>query len=208
MGKTPAAYFSDIRSQQSPPWFSDRPTMTTNRVAWLFSIAVLIWAASGLRSQESSVAGEALYAKQCASCHGKQGEGTKRHSKPLGGERSLAQLTKLIQETMPEGQPGSLSPEEAQAVAAHVFDRFYSQTAKERNAPARISVVRLTVPQFRNAVADIIASFRGKPRVEFRARPEGRLFQKPQLPQGRPGGGAGGPGGGFRLGHGTPCPGN
>ena len=137
--------------------------MTTNRVAWLFSIAVLIWAASGLRSQESSVAGEALYAKQCASCHGKQGEGTKRHSKPLGGERSLAQLTKLIQETMPEGQPGSLAPEEAQAVAAHVFDRFYSQTAKERNAPARISVVRLTVPQFRNAVADIIASFRGNP---------------------------------------------
>lgn len=137
--------------------------MPTNRVAWLFPIAVLIWAASGLRSQESSVAGEALYAKQCASCHGKQGEGTKRHSKPLGGERSLAQLTKLIQETMPEGQPGSLAPEEAQAVSAHVYDRFYSQTAKERNAPARVSVVRLTVPQFRNAVADIIASFRGNP---------------------------------------------
>ena len=133
------------------------------RAAWLMLFAVTAWACPVLRADEDGGRGEALFAKQCASCHGKQGEGTKRHNKPLGGERSLAQLTKLIQETMPEGQPGSLDSEEAQAVAAHVFDRFYSQTAKERNAPARISVVRLTVPQFRNAVADIIASFRGYP---------------------------------------------
>jgi len=133
------------------------------RAAWLFILGVMIWVTPGLKAQETAGAGDALFAKQCASCHGKQGEGTKRHGKPLGGERSLAQLTKLIQETMPEGQPGSLSPEEAQAVAAHVFDRFYSPTAQERNAPARVSVVRLTVPQFRNAVADIIAGFRGHP---------------------------------------------
>lgn len=107
--------------------------------------------------------GERLYAKQCASCHGKQGEGTKRFTKPLIGERSLPQLTQLVQETMPEGQPGSLSAEEAKDVSAYVYDRFYSQTARERNAPPRVDVTRLTVPQFRNALGDVIASFRGQP---------------------------------------------
>ena len=111
--------------------------------------------------QESGISGQAIYAKQCASCHGKQGDGTKSHPQPLAGERSVAQLTRLIQETMPEGQPGTLSGEEAKAVSAYVFDAYYSASAREKNAPPRIDLVRLTVPQFRNAVADIVAGFKG-----------------------------------------------
>ena len=37
--------------------------------------------------QESGISGQAIYAKQCASCHGKQGDGTKSHPQPLAGER-------------------------------------------------------------------------------------------------------------------------
>ena len=74
--------------------------------------------------QESGISGQAIYAKQCASCHGKQGDGTKSHPHPLAGERSVAQLTRLIQETMPEGQPGTLSGEEAKAVSVYVFDAY------------------------------------------------------------------------------------
>lgn len=137
--------------------------MLPSRAAWLLTVASLVCFSNLVRSQAPLPSGEALYAKQCASCHGKGGEGTKRHPKPLAGDRSLAQLTKLIQETMPEGQPGSLSAGEAQAVSEHVYHSYYSPLARERNAPPRVDVVRLTVPQFRNAVADIVAGFRGYP---------------------------------------------
>ena len=126
-------------------------------------LPLLAWALSPGLPGYAQEAGEAIYARQCASCHGKQGEGTKRHSKPLAGARSLPQLTRLVLETMPEGKPGSLSEAEARDVSAHVFDRYYSSAAQERNAPPRIAVTRLTAPQYRNAVADVVASFRGYP---------------------------------------------
>ncbi len=103
--------------------------------------------------------GERTYKAQCASCHGPRGEGTKRYKQRLEGDRSVAQLAALVGKTMPENDPGSLSTEEARAVATYVHDAFYSKVARERNRPARVELARLTVPQYRNAVADLIGSF-------------------------------------------------
>jgi hypothetical protein len=104
--------------------------------------------------------GAHLFKLKCAACHGPQGQGAKKYNKPLEGSRSVAQLSKLIFDTMPESNPGSLSEPEAKAVAAYIYDAFYSPIARERNRPARVELARLTVKQYRQAVADVVASFR------------------------------------------------
>src|SRR5260370_15238963 len=46
---------------------------------------------------EENLAGEQIYRRMCASCHGPSGEGTiENYKHPLRGERSVAQLTRLI----------------------------------------------------------------------------------------------------------------
>jgi mono/diheme cytochrome c family protein len=105
-------------------------------------------------------AGEQIFREKCASCHGAAGEGTKKHKEPLIGERPPPELAKVIAQTMPENKPGSLSAAEAERVAAYIHDAFYSVAARERNKPPRIELARLTVRQYRNAVADLIGSFR------------------------------------------------
>jgi hypothetical protein len=104
--------------------------------------------------------GERLYKKQCARCHGLRGEGTKKYKQRLEGDRSVEQLAVLIQKTMPESAPGTLSDKEARVVAGFVHSSFYSKLARERNRPARIELTRLTVRQYRHAVADLIGDFR------------------------------------------------
>ena len=44
-------------------------------------------------------AGEQIYRKQCISCHGENGEGSKKYKKPLVGDKSVEQLTRLIAKT-------------------------------------------------------------------------------------------------------------
>ncbi len=120
--------------------------------------------------------GERLYRAKCSSCHGPHGEGTKRYKRPLHGERSVAQLADLIRETMPESSPGSLSAQEARAVAAYVHSAFYSKLARERNRPARIELARLTVRQYRQAVADLVGSFRPQRGKDDRQGLRGEYF--------------------------------
>jgi Cytochrome c len=103
----------------------------------------------------------ALYAEKCAVCHGAAGEGTADHSSPLTGDKSVIELTKIIDETMPEGEPEAISREEAEALAAYIYDAFYSPLAQERIRPATVEFSRLTVRQFENTVTDLLASFRG-----------------------------------------------
>jgi cytochrome c553 len=117
-------------------------------------------------------AGEQIYRKQCLSCHGENGEGSKKYKKPLVGDKSVEQLTKLIAKTMPEDNPETLSATEAKNVAAYIHDAFYSVDARERNKPPRVELARLTVKQYRNAVSDLVAAFRpqatagGKPGLQ------------------------------------------
>jgi cytochrome c553 len=105
--------------------------------------------------------GEQIYRQQCASCHGKAGEGTdENYPRALEGDRSLAQLARFIAKTMPKEAPRKCTAEEAEKVAAYIYDAFYSRAARVRNKPPRIELSRLTVRQYRNAAADLIGSFR------------------------------------------------
>src|SRR5579871_441908 len=83
--------------------------------------------------------GQQIYKQQCAWCHGASGEGKAKHyDKPLTGSRSVSQLAALIARTMPEDNPGCLPAEDAQKVAAYIYDAFYSKAAQDRQAPPRI----------------------------------------------------------------------
>jgi cytochrome c553 len=106
--------------------------------------------------------GAALYAKKCASCHGAKGEGTKEHPDALVGDRLLDKLADYVQRKMPEDKPGTLTKDEAKAISAWMYAGFYSREAQARNAPPRVELARLTVGQYRNAVADVVGSF-GEP---------------------------------------------
>ncbi|MEM7782660.1 MAG: DUF1588 domain-containing protein [Planctomycetota bacterium] len=101
-----------------------------------------------------------IYQAQCASCHGKNGEGkTEYFEDPLIGDLSLSELTQYIVETMPEEDPDSCIGEEAKAVAQFIYDKYYSSDAQLRNTKARIELSHLTVRQFRQSVAGIFDSF-------------------------------------------------
>ncbi len=122
--------------------------------------SVFLLSLSSSRLNAGGLTGEQIYRKQCAGCHGLSGEGSKDNERPLAGEKSVAQLAKLIARTMPKEDPGTCVGADADTVAAYIHGAFYSREARERNKPPRIELARLTVAQYRNAVADLIGSFR------------------------------------------------
>jgi mono/diheme cytochrome c family protein len=127
---------------------------------WIIFLAVPLDTLAPLAAAEGDVSGEQVYRTICATCHGSQGEGTSNHERRLEGDRSIAQLAELIGKTMPEDDPGSLSEGQAAAVAAYVYDAFYSPIARARIRPARVELSRLTVRQHRMALADLVGGFR------------------------------------------------
>ena len=119
---------------------------------------------SGVATAAESKTGEQIYRTLCASCHGAAGEGTEdKYSEPLVGDRSVTELAAIIDKTMPEDAPEKCVGEDAKKVAAYIHDAFYSPVAQARNKPARIELSRLTVRQYRNAVTDLVGSFRSAP---------------------------------------------
>jgi mono/diheme cytochrome c family protein len=115
------------------------------------------------------VTGQEIYKFLCASCHGASGEGVaEKHDEPLYGDRSIAALTKIIVETMPEDDPGILTDEQAKDVAQYMHETFYTAEARARNKPPRIELSRLTVSQYLNSVADLIGSFRPQASIDDR----------------------------------------
>lgn len=108
--------------------------------------------------------GEQIWMAQCARCHGEQGQGVEaEYPDPLIGDKVIGELAAIIDETMPSDDPESCVGPDAERVAAYIYDAFYSPIAQARNRPAEVAFSRLTVPQYRNAVADLISSFRGPP---------------------------------------------
>ena len=111
-------------------------------------------------SVAEELTGEQIFAQKCATCHGAKGEGVDDHyPDPLIGDRHVTELTKLIDETMPEGEPEALDAEGSAKVAAYIYDAFYSPIAQARNKPARIELSRLTGRQYQNAITDLLGSF-------------------------------------------------
>lgn len=137
----------------------------------LFSLAVIclvvrLLPALPVHATEAKT-GEQIYQQQCASCHGKNGEGTEEeYPHPLVGKKSVDELAKFIAKSMPKNAKVKCTGEDAKKVAVYIYESFYSRAAQERNKPPRIELSRMTVRQCRNAIADLIGSFRPQSAAE------------------------------------------
>src|SRR5437879_4960470 len=136
--------------------------MSNKRGALLWIVLIGFSSAQpGTASGAEGRTGEQIFHELCARCHGTMGEGTKEnYPYPLAGRRSVAQLARLIAKTMPEDDPGKCVGDDAEKVAAYIYQAFYSKDAQARNRPPRIELTRLTVRQYQSAVADLIETFR------------------------------------------------
>ncbi len=134
-------------------------------LGWMFVAAGFIGAADDARAADAALQqrGVTIYKKHCASCHGDKGQGVElEYDEPLVGKRTLSGLISYIDRKMPEGNKKAVVGDDAKAVAHYIYDAFYSPVAQARNAPPRVRLSRLTVHQYRHAVADLIGSF-GEP---------------------------------------------
>lgn len=104
--------------------------------------------------------GREIYEERCIRCHGPNGTGTKEFPAPIFGDRPTSDLADVISRTMPEDAVGDCVGDDARAVAEWMQSAFYSPEAQARMNPPRIELSRLTVSQYRNAIADLGASFR------------------------------------------------
>jgi hypothetical protein len=130
----------------------------------------------------ASSSGQQIYLTRCASCHGNSGEGVdEEYPHPLVGERSLVELTKYIEKSMPKGTREKCVGEDAKRVAAFIYDAFYSPVAQARNKPAPVELSRLTVRQYQNAVADLLGSFRGPAHWDFSHGVKGEYFKSRRI---------------------------
>lgn len=136
--------------------------MRIQRCRFAFTAAAMSIAWQSFSSaQGQEQAGEQIYQRRCAVCHGADGEGTaKNHPHQLAGDRSVQELAGFIGKSMPADDPGTCPPADAERVAAYIHDAFYSRQARERHKPPRIELTHLTVRQYRLAIADLLASFR------------------------------------------------
>ena len=131
-------------------------------VFWLALFAPTTRAGAQPSAKETAAGtGEQVYVAKCAGCHGGDGTGTAKHKKPLAGDLSILELTRVIEKTMPEDDPGSCTGDEARLVAEYIHQAFYSVTAQERTRPARVELSRLTVRQYQQVAADLIGSLNG-----------------------------------------------
>ncbi|MBX9679452.1 MAG: DUF1592 domain-containing protein [Gemmataceae bacterium] len=122
--------------------------------------AVLLASMSPLAASAQEAEGRVIYMKQCARCHGAKGEGAKEFPHPLAGNRSLPQLVRYVAKTMPEDAPGTCVGPDADKVSKYIFDAFYSPEAQAKIKAPRVELARLTVSEYRNAVADLVGSIR------------------------------------------------
>ncbi len=135
-------------------------------VGALVVLTALVFAGrQGQRYYKKNIAapreGEVVYRADCMRCHGPVGQGVAgKADEPLVGEKSVASLAKYIAREMPENDPGTLSLADATASAEYIHKAFYSAEARARNHPPRIELAHLTVRQYRESIADLLASLR------------------------------------------------
>lgn len=121
--------------------------------------------------------GLAIYKKQCASCHGEKGEGVAgNYPEPLTGDSTVGELTKVIHDTMPEGEPERCIGGDAEAVATYIHQSFYSPEAQSRNNPPKAAFARLTGNQLRQSLADLYARFGGITEIKEQRGVKGLYF--------------------------------
>ncbi len=127
----------------------------------LLTVVVVAGPVAAAEDAEELHPGAVIYEKQCAHCHGADGEGiADEGTKPLIGDRSVRDLTKVIVETMPADDPSLCVGEDAALVADYIYDTFYSEIAQARRRPAVVEFSRLTVRQYEESLADLFSSWR------------------------------------------------
>lgn len=120
-------------------------------------------ASSALAQDDWFEKGEEIYADQCASCHGDQGEGSEgAYENPLHGDLSKKRLLEYIDKTMPEDDPEMCTGEEADLVTRYIMKAFYTPEAQLRNNPPSVAFSRLTAHQYKNAITDLMIPFTGR----------------------------------------------
>jgi len=128
-------------------------------------------------ASDELIHGRQIYKSQCAECHGAKGKGVVGvHENPLHGTKSLKELIDYINESMPEAEPELCRGEDAADVARYIFESFYSIEARAENEPARVELARLTVRQYENTLADLLASFIGQASVGDERGVSGEYF--------------------------------
>ena len=127
----------------------------------LNSAAIFAQEQSDADSKSQLIArGGQIYREQCSSCHGERGEGVSgSYPEALIGDATISELTKTIDETMPEGDASACVGEDARAVALYIHDAFYSEEAQRRLSPPKTAFSRLTAEQLRQSLADLYGKF-------------------------------------------------
>lgn len=96
-----------------------------------------VW--DGVYTDEQSKRGEALYTKECASCHGSELSGGEEAPALAGGTftsnwngLTLGELFDRIRVSMPQGNPGSLSRQQNADILSYLlhFNKFPSGKAE------------------------------------------------------------------------------
>lgn len=124
-------------------------------------VAGLLCALAPFAAGAAEPHGAAIYQKLCAECHGDKGQGVpEKYDEPLHGNRSVEGLAKRIARTMPDDDVGACVGPDAAEVAAYIYDAFYSPQAQWRLRPPVFDLARLTIPQYRTSVADLVGRFR------------------------------------------------
>lgn len=154
--------------------------MKTTGCLLLFGLFALARAAvfpGVLLAAEAAPPGQSLYQTLCADCHGLQGQGVAgAYDDALTGGVSLQELTKYINDTMPQDEADKCVGDDAKQVARYIFETFYSDADRERHKPPRIELAHLTVRQYQNAAADLVGSFSGEGRWDEQRGLKGQYY--------------------------------
>ncbi|MCC2672997.1 MAG: cytochrome c [Armatimonadetes bacterium] len=145
-------------------------------IALVVSLAGVL-SARAVPGAAKPVTGEQIYRQRCASCHGLKGEGSKQYQKPLVGNQSAEQLAGFIARSMPPGPGKKCTGVDAKKVSEYLYNAFYSPVAQARNRPARVELSHLTVRQYRNALTDLVGSFRNPVRPGEASGLRGEYFK-------------------------------
>ena len=131
------------------------PKIRFTRVASLFAAALAVagWAGVSHADDAQVAQGAKLFAKNCAKCHGKAGEGTKK-APPVVGKDALPldprpeakvrktqfhtaqDVAEFVSTKMPANKPGSLKADEYYAILAFDLDANGVADAKTKKIDA------------------------------------------------------------------------
>ncbi|MGY9016307.1 MAG: c-type cytochrome, partial [Rhodospirillales bacterium] len=92
-------------------------------------VSILLWGWQIIAwSNPSAQAGQILYNKHCAECHGDKGQGVEdEYSKPLIGDWPIEKIIRYVDKTMPDYEPGLVKGREAEEVSRFIFESFYQK---------------------------------------------------------------------------------